>query len=115
MLGKLIPSQFQIAAYLVAALAVAGVGFWIYDTIYDRGYEAAVIVKDKEAADREAANNKVIAAAEKGLREDLATIILEKEKLEDEVARLNREAAQDPGAADGGIGLGSVQRLNSVR
>lgn len=112
MLTKL---QIQIAACVVTALAITGVGYLIYDAIYDRGYQAAVLVKDAEAKAKEDANNKAIANAEKGLREDLALIILEKEKLEDEVARLNREAAQDPGADDGALGLGSVQRLNSVR
>jgi hypothetical protein len=107
--------QIKIAACVVAAVAITGVGYLIYDAIYDRGYQAAVLVKDAEAKAKEDANNKVIANAEKGLREDLALIILEKEKLEDEVARLNREAAQDPGAVDGALGLGSVQRLNSVR
>ena len=115
MLSKLIPPQIKIAAYAVAALAIVSVGYVVYDAIYDRGYEAAVVFKDAEAAAKQAANDKAIKHAEKTMREDLALIILEKEKLEDEVARLNREAAQDPGAADGGIGTGSVQRLNSVR
>lgn len=112
MLTKL---KIQIAACAVAALAIVGISYMIYDAIYDRGYQAAVLVKDAEAQSKLDANNKAIANAEKGLREDLALIILEKEKLEDEVARLNREAAQDPGAHDGALGLGSVQRLNAVR
>ncbi|OWZ90488.1 hypothetical protein B9J07_28290 [Sinorhizobium sp. LM21] len=98
-----------------AVVAAVGVSIYAYNAVYERGYEAMRAVHEKALADQAAANNVVIAAAEKGLREDVALIILEKEKLEDEVARLSREAAQDPGAAECGIGSGSVQRLNSVR
>lgn len=112
---KLLPPPIQIAAYLVAALAIVSVGYAIYDAIYDRGYEAAIVIKDAEAAAKQAANERAIEHAAKTMREDLALIILEKEKLEDEVARLNREAAQDPDALSCGISAGSVQRLNAVR
>lgn len=115
MLEKIIPTEIRLAAYLVAALAVTGVGFVVYDAVYDRGYDAASAVYQKEALDREAANNLAINQAQEALRGSIETLILEKEKLEDDIARLNREAAQDPGADDGALGLGSVQRLNSVR
>jgi hypothetical protein len=115
MLEKIIPSEIRLTVYLVATLAITGAGFVAYDAIYSRGYDAASVVYQKEALDREAANNLGIKQAEASLRGSIETLILEKEKLEDEIARLNREAAQDPGADDGALGLGSVQRLNSVR
>jgi hypothetical protein len=105
--------------YGAAAVAIVTGGTWIYYTIdsraYDRGYQAAVVVKEKEALAQKAANDKAIAASEKGLREDVAAIILEKEKLEDDLARLDAESAEDPDADTGGIKRNGVQRINAVR
>jgi hypothetical protein len=115
MLGKLIPPQFMLTAYLIAAVAVAGVGYWIYDTIYDRGWDAHVVISEKEKAAQLAANNQAIAIAEKGLREDIALLLVDKEKLENDVARLDAEAAADPDAHSGGIKRDSVRRINTVR
>ena len=115
MLGKLIPPQFQIAAYVIAALAITGAGYMVYDAIYDRGYDAASKVFEQKALDQKAANELAIKKAEDVLRGEIANLLKEKERLEDDVARLNQEAAQDPGASDDALGLGSVQRLNSVR
>lgn len=116
MLDELVPLKtLRAIAYALGALAVMSAGYFVYDAIYDRGYQAAVIVKDAEAKANEEANNKAIAASEKTLREDMAVLILEKEKLEDDLARLNAEAAADPDAATGGLKRSGVQRINAVR
>jgi hypothetical protein len=101
--------------YGALAVAIVGAGIYAYNTIYDRGYSAAAVVYEKQAEDQLKANNFAIASAEKGLREDVAALILDKEKLEDEVARLNSEAGADPSAHAGGIKRSSVQRVNSIR
>lgn len=101
--------------YGAAALAAVAGGIWTYNTIYDRGYQAASVHFELQALDQEAANKLAIRKAEDMLRGDIAKLIQEKKDLEDEVARLNQEAAQDPGADDGALGAGSVQRLNSIR
>lgn len=106
-----------VRAIIVAliVLATGYAGYLVYDAVYDRGYAAGVAIMEKEMDAIRAANDRAVVNAEKGLREDVALLILEKEKLEDDVARLNREAAQDPDALSCGLGLGSVQRLNSIR
>lgn len=104
-----------IALYVVIALAMTSVGVWTYNKIYDRGYSAAEVVAEKKKAALKAANELAISVAEQKLRESVTTLIMEKEKLEDDIARLNHEAAEDPDAGAGGIKRSSVQRLNSVR
>lgn len=115
MLKALIPPQFLIGVYVVAGVAIVAAGFWIYDTIYDRGYQAASVIYEQKQAAQKAANDKAIATAEKDMREDMQVLALQKEKLENEIDRLNAEAAADPDAANGGIKRGGVQRINSIR
>jgi hypothetical protein len=103
-------------AFAVGALILIGLALnWTYDRIYDHGYQAAAVVYEQKAIDQKAANDRAITAADKGLREDMAALALDKEKLENDVARLNAEAAKDPDAASGGVKRSSVQRLNAVR
>lgn len=104
-----------VALYLICALAVTSIGVWTYNKIYDRGYSDAVVIAEKEKTALKAANDQAIFAAEKKLRDSVTTLTMEKEKLEDDIARLNHEAAEDPDAGAGGIKRSSVQRLNSVR
>ncbi|MGV1754814.1 hypothetical protein [Agrobacterium sp. CG674] len=98
----------------LAAAAVVG-GIWVYNSIYDRGYTAASAHYEQVALDQKAANDLAIEKARELLSGSIRNLILEKEKLEDDVARLNAEAAADPDAAAGGVSAGSVQRLNTVR
>lgn len=98
----------------VAVAAVAGAIF-TYNAIYERGWDARGVVAEQEKEAMRKANDRAIAAAEKGLREDIAGLILEKKRLESENARLDAEADQDRAAGDGGIKRSSVQRLNAVR
>ncbi|NKL08309.1 hypothetical protein GFL39_25915 [Rhizobium leguminosarum bv. viciae] len=103
--------------YVYAALAVLVVtaGAYAYNVVYDRGWDANEAVWLKKQADQVEANDRAIANATKELREDIAALVVENGKLENDVARLNEEALQDPDAHSGGIKRSSVQRINSVR
>ncbi len=112
---KALIAPFLPYLYGAAALGAVALGLWAYNSIYDRGYQAASTVYERKALDQKAANDLAIQQAEDKLRGSIRMLIQEKEKLEDDYARLSSEAAQDPDAANGGIGVGSVQRINSVR
>lgn len=101
--------------YGVAALGAVALGLYAYNSIYDRGYESAAAVYEQQALDLKAANDLAIEKAKEVLNAEIITLNLEKERLEDDVSRLNAEAAQDPDGATGGIKRGGVQRLNAVR
>ncbi|QNG62658.1 hypothetical protein B1VFA_113 [Rhizobium phage B1VFA] len=103
--------------YLCTGLAVLVVaaGTYAYHVIYDRGWDANEAAWVKKQADQVEANDRAIANATKELREDIAALVVENGKLENDVARLNAEALQDPDAHSGGIKRSSVQRINSVR
>ncbi|WP_326894418.1 hypothetical protein U8P73_36675 (plasmid) [Rhizobium beringeri] len=88
---------------------------YAYNVVYDRGWDANEAVWVKKQADQVEANDRAIANATKELREDIAALVVENGKLENDVARLNEEALQDPDAHSGGIKRSSVQRINSVR
>ena len=111
----MIPFQLKIALVAVAALVLVGLGIKVCTSIYQRGWNDHVVVSEREKAAMKAANDQAIAIAEKELREDIAALVLEKEKLEHEVADLDRQADEDPAAHDGGIGPDSVRRLNAIR
>ncbi|OCP21884.1 MULTISPECIES: hypothetical protein [unclassified Ensifer] len=98
----------------VAVAAVAGAIF-TYHAIYERGWDARGVVAEQEKEAMRQANDRAIAAAEKGLREDIAGLVLEKKRLENENARLDAEADQDSDAGACGLNRNSVQRLNAVR
>lgn len=112
---SLVPAQFRLVAYVVAALAIAGAAYWTYDTIWDRGWAAHVVVAEKEKEAMRLANEQAIAAAEKGLREDVAALLQEKEKLVHDLTVLSQEAAQDPDAHTGGVKRNGVRRINAIR
>lgn len=101
--------------YGAAAMAAVAAGVWAYTSIYDRGYQAASVVYELKAASQKAANDRAIEKANAVLNTQVSNLIIEKERLEDEVSRLNIEASQDPDGSSGGLKRGSVQRLNAFR
>ncbi|QNH71720.1 hypothetical protein V1VFAS_090 [Rhizobium phage V1VFA-S] len=101
--------------YTGLAVLVVTAGAYAYNAIYDRGWDANEAVWVKKQADQVEANDRAIANATKELREDIAALVLQNGKLENDVARLNEEALKDPDAHSGGIKRSSVQRINSVR
>lgn len=101
--------------YLGVALSAVGCALWAYNIIYDRGYQAASTHYEQVMNEQKSANDRAIASAEKTMREDVEAIKLDKEKLENENARLNKEALEDPDARSCGIKRGGVQRINAVR
>jgi len=108
-------SVIWLAATVIMVVAVISGGVFVYNRIYDRGYQAAKIEDEALMQRMKEANERAITAAEKALREDLANLKLEKDKLENEVKRLDDQADQDPHADTGGIKRSSVQRLNAIR
>jgi hypothetical protein len=103
-------------AFAVGALILIGLGAnWVYNHIYDRGYAAASTKYEAEEAAMARANQVAITNAEKGLREDIAALSAENQKLEDERVQLDVQADQDPAAHSGGIKRSGVQRLNAER
>jgi len=112
---SLIPEPLRIYALLAMIVLTVIAGGVVYSHIYQRGYDAAVIAHQVELKKMQDANDRALAAAEKVLREDLADLKLQKDKLQNEVAKLDADAAADPDAGSCGIGPRSVQRLNAVR
>ncbi len=110
-----IPASVKVAFALGSAILIGLAASWTYNTIYDRGYAAASSKYEAEKKAMVKANQAAIASAEKGLREDLASLSAEKEKLNDENARLDVESAKDPDAHNGGIKRSGVQRVNAIR
>lgn len=114
-LWSLIPEPFRLYAAIGLLALVVAAGAIVYSHIYQRGYDAATVAAQAKLDQMQAANDRAIAAAEKTLREDVAELKLQKDNLENEVAKLDAEGAADPDANECGIGVGSVQRLNAVR
>ena len=110
-----IPTSVKVAIALGCAIIIGLAASWAYNKIYDRGYAAASLKYEADEAKMVKANQAAIASAEKGLREDLATLAVDNQKLEDERAKLDVQADQDAGARTGGIKRSGVQRLNAER
>ncbi|NTH50469.1 hypothetical protein G6L09_05705 [Agrobacterium rhizogenes] len=112
---NLIPTSVKVAIAIGVAIVISLAASWTYYKIYDRGYSAASSKYEAAEAKMVQANQAAIASAEKGLREDLATIAADKEKLDNENAINDSKANEDPDAHSGGIKRSGVQRLNAVR
>jgi hypothetical protein len=111
----LVPPQLKVGAFLVLAALVLVAGSVVYGKIYDRGYQAAVVVAEVEKAKIKAANEKAIADARRGLERQLSDLIFLQNKVETNAESLDAEADQDPLALRGGISAGSVRRIDAVR
>ncbi|MBX5130841.1 hypothetical protein HJB53_30585 [Rhizobium lentis] len=109
----LAPYLAPIAAAL--AVAVVAAGIYVYQLVYDRGWNARDVEARQEMEDMRKANAFAVASAEKGLREDVAALVLKVQELENESDRLDTEADADAGGSDVGIKHRGVQRLNAVR
>jgi hypothetical protein len=109
----LAPYLGWICAGLAVAAAVGGI--YAYSVIYDRGWDARGVIAEQEKEDMRKANAAAVASAEKGLREDVAALVVKIQELENESDRLDAEADQDAGSSDVGIKRSGVQRLNAVR
>lgn len=107
-----LPWQIWAAAAVVLVLGVSG--WYINNRAYDRGFAEAdkqwqiIILEERERQDD--ANNKAARIAE----EEIARLNEAKGVRDAIIARLRREAAEDPDAARIAIGVGSVRRLNQV-
>lgn len=112
---KAILSPYLGWIYGAAALAAVTGTYLVYDAIYDRGYRAAAAVYEQKILDQKAANDWAIEMADVLLRSQVSKLTIEKERLKDEVLRLNAEASQDPDGASGGLKRSSVRRLNAIR
>ncbi len=110
-----VPASVKLAIGIGICILIGLGGSWVYNKIYDRGYEAASIKFKAEEAKMIKANQAAIASAEKDLREDIAKLSIDKEKLENESARLDVEADQDRAAHSCGIKRSGVRRLNAIR
>ncbi|PZR92234.1 MAG: hypothetical protein DI537_13685 [Stutzerimonas stutzeri] len=112
---KLLPPQLQIGLAIVLAALVITAGAIVYGRIYDRGYQAAVVVAEAEKAKIKAANEKAIADARRGLERQLSDLLFKNKQVETNVEKLDVEADQDPLALRGGISADSVRRIDAVR
>lgn len=96
---------------VLVILAVGLVGWWGYNAIWQRGYDARDAALAEETAARQAR------------LDDLAADLRAKETALERAAQdratlermLSDESADDPLAADPGLGLGVLQRLNRIR
>ena len=101
---------------LLAVLAALWGGYqWIRYDAYQDGKSAAEAVCLLEKQEQAEANQNAARRAYDQLR-NAAAILDEKDKeLADAQERINAAADADPGGNAGGIGVDSVQRLNTIR
>lgn len=96
---------------VLVILAVGLVGWWGYNAIWQRGYDARDAALAEETAARQARLDDLAA--------DLRAKETALERAAQDRATLERmladEASDDPLAADPGLGLDSLRRLNRVR
>ncbi|QIG69098.1 hypothetical protein EVB78_065 [Rhizobium phage RHph_N1_15] len=109
----LAPYLGPIAAVL--AVIVVAAGIYVYQLVYDRGWNARDVQARQEMEDMRKANAFAVASAEKGLREDVAALVLKIQELENASVQLDVQADQDSGSSDVGIKRSGVQRLNAIR
>ena len=100
-----LPSFSNIVAG-IAVIAIAALGWFVYQAGSDS--------RDAEIAAMRKANDRAITLAEKGLREDLASAIFEKKRLENEAVRLDAEADADPAAARECLSVERVRRIKAL-
>ena len=105
----------RLLPYLLAVLAVVGIGWLIYDKGYDRGvniteqkYQTAI---EEERHRQIEANDEALQAAMERQRE-LERLLEERDA---EIADILREAEEDPDAGRRAINSDSGQRINRVR
>lgn len=114
-LVDLIPSQAKLIVGVAGAVALVAVATWGYFHIYNKGWEAHVIVANAEKAKLFEANNAVIEKAYASLLSEIQIIKTEKERLEDAISRNDLEAEKDPLADTCGISADSVRRIQAIR
>lgn len=110
--ARRVPWQIWAALAVVVALGVSA--WWINDTAFSRGFAEAERqwqIRVQEELDRQQdANDEALRRAQA----EIARLNEAKEVRDATIARLNREAAQDPNADRPALGTDSVRRLNSV-
>lgn len=112
---NLIPTPARVIIF-VAVLLLLGLGaLHLHNRIYDNGFQAAIVIAERERQAMAEANRRAIAAAESRLKGELTKIKIEKERLEDAIDRIEVEADADVDATRLGISAGSVRRIEAVR
>lgn len=81
----------KVWAYLGIVLAVVGFGYWLYDTIYDAGYNAAIVaIKDDATKEQNAAIQKGIDDWVETNKDSLVTVVTE-EKIVEKIRVVEKE------------------------
>ncbi|WP_306150654.1 hypothetical protein [Roseovarius sp. MMSF_3281] len=102
---------FRYVPTILVALAVGGVGWWIYVEVKDRGYQEcrAEVAEDtaetQEGFDANAARAKRLAIE----------LMAAQERMTELERRLADEAANDPLADSPGLSVDSLRRLDRIR
>lgn len=110
----LIPPQIKAGAITIAAALALVAGTIVYNSIYDRGYQAAVVVALAEKAKIKAANDKAISEARRGLERQLADLIFTNKQVEQNVTELDAQADADPAAARPALSADSMRRIDAI-
>lgn len=111
---KLIPPQIQAGLAIVVAVIVITAGTIVYNRVYDRGYQAAVVVAQAEKAKIKAANEKAIADARRTLERQIADLIFANKQVEKDVQELDAQADADPAGARPALSADSMRRIDAI-
>lgn len=114
-LSNLIPAPLRAYAALGLVICVVASLSAAYFTGRSHGWDAHVVVAEREKALQEAANQEAVRRAGDHYQTIVDAIELDKERLSLELAQLRLDAAADPRAAECGIGAPSSLRLNAIR
>lgn len=110
-----IPTPWRAGIAVVTVIGLSAFYLQHRAAIYRDGWDDAMIKIEQELDLQEAANREAMRLAGKQYAQTIDAITLERDRLNEALTTLDLEAAADRGAAQCGIGAGSVQRLNSVR
>lgn len=107
------PAKAWLALGIVVAVTAAAA--YIHVRAYNNGWDAHVVVAEAEKLKMRLANEEAIQAAKNKLLIELGSVRVEKERLENEIQKLNAEGDADPAAHTGGLSADSVRRVQAVR
>ena len=111
---RTLSDRAAVAFYIICAVILGLALYALYDAVYERGYEAAKTVAEAQMKIVQQRNDEAIAETRKVMTNSVNYYVTEKEKLNDELARLKEEAAADPDRDKCGLGANSVRRLNAI-
>lgn len=105
----------RLLPYVLGIIVILGMGYWIYDSGYDRGVDVTTLAYEQsiqEERERQLAAN---LAAQEAARQKEAELQRRLSERNDTIRDLMQEAFNDPNSGNTSLGVDSVRRIGKIQ